>query len=170
MSKNADDHSGRRITTSEGSVRKDQEAERRETMTIAFENPAEASSAIASVVMAADNVCTMEERDFLVEHMKRQEVFQGYDDAQLIRLQADAVERVYDVFPIDGSPISRQGVDRLLDAAKEVLSREQRADALRMALCLARSDELCEEERSLLEHLQRGLQVDDQVAQDILGS
>lgn len=138
-------------------------------MTIAFENPAEVFAAIASVVIAADKVCTMEERDFLVEHMAKLEVFQGCDQAQLIRLQADAVERVYGALPIDGSSITGQGVDSLVDAAEEVLSREQRADALRMALSLARSDKLCEEERSLLDQVRRGLQVDDQVAQDILG-
>ena len=128
-------------------------------MSIKFENPAEAFAAVATVVIAADRVTTLDERESLFARMRATEVFRSYDLAAFTRLLEDDVERVYGILPSDGSSITEQGVDTIVQAARDVLSPELRAGAYRMAVGLAHADRLRETERSLLEQLQRGLHV-----------
>jgi hypothetical protein len=138
-------------------------------MTIEFEDPTEAFAAVATVVIATDELGTMNERDFLFEQVKNLDMFNSYDQAEFTKLLGDAIEKVYETLPLDGLSITEQGIESLVQAIREVLRPELRVQAFKMAFGLARADKLCDEEKTMLEQLQRGLAIDAQVAQDILG-
>jgi hypothetical protein len=138
-------------------------------MTIRFDGPTEAFAAVATTVVATDKLGTMDERDFLFEQVKNLDLFKGYDKAEFTKLLSDTTDKVYGTLPTDGTSITKQGVESLVEAVKEVLDPEMRVEVFRMAIGLVRSDKSSDEERTLLGQLQRGLEIDDGVAQDILG-
>ena len=137
--------------------------------TIEFENPAEAFAAVATIVIATDNLGTMSERDFLFEQVKNLGVFTSYDQAEFIKLLSDVIGKAYQTLPMHGSSITVQGIDSLAQAIRQVLSPELRVQVFEMAFGLACADGLCDEEKTLLDQLQHGLEIDDRLAQSILG-
>jgi DNA phosphorothioation-dependent restriction protein DptG len=126
-------------------------------MSTQFKNPAEAFAALATVTVAADQVCTMQERRTLFEQTRHLDVFQDLDQAAFARLLEDTVESVYSTLPWDESSVTPQGIAALVEAARAVLSPELRGEAFGMALGLARADQLCDQELALLDQLRRGL-------------
>lgn len=169
MCKNSNDQSGVQVAPSEESVSKHQEMEARGMITIEFENPTEAFAAVAIIVIAADNLGTISERDFLFGRVKNLDVFKSYDQTEFTKLLSDAVEKAYETLPMDGSSITKQGIASLTQGVREVLNPELRVQVFEMALGLASADGLCDEEKTLIEQLQHGLEIDDRVAQSILG-
>jgi hypothetical protein len=138
-------------------------------MTIKIEGPTEAFAAVATVIIAADKLGTMAERDFLFNQVKNLDAFKGYDRAGFMKLLGDTVEKAHQTIPMDGPSFTKQGIEGLIQAVKEVLSPELRMELFGMAVGLVCADEPCDEERNLLEQLQRGLEIDDKAAQDLLG-
>lgn len=111
----------------------------------------------------------MEERDFLYEQVQGLEVFEHYGLVEFQNLFGALFNRVFRTLPHEDYSVTKLGVESLIQAVNEVLCPEPRVEALRMAVGLANVDSLCDEEKTMLEQLQRGLQVGDLVAQDILG-
>lgn len=126
-------------------------------MRIQFKNPAQAFAALATVTVAADQVCTLEERRTLFEQTRHLEIFQDLSQVEFARLLEDAVEIVYTTLPSDEYAVTRQGIADLIEAATAVLDPTLRRQAFGMVLGLARADRLCDEELALLEHLRSGL-------------
>ncbi len=126
-------------------------------MSMQFKNPAEAFAALATVTVAADQVCTMEERSTLFEQTRHLDAFQHLSLAAFARLLADAVESVYSILPWGESSVSQRGIADLIEAARAALNPDQRGQAFRMALDLASADQLCDPERALLDQLRCGL-------------
>ena len=169
MAKSTNYQSGKKITTSEGSVRKDKGTERRETMAIEFRGPTEAFAAVFWVVCTADKLGSMEERDFLYEQVQGLKVFENYGLVEFQNLFGATFNRVFQTLPHDDYSVTKQGVEILIQAFNGVLNPELRVEALKMAVGLANADNLCDEEKTMLEQLQHGLEIDDKGAQDILG-
>ena len=163
------DQSGGRVPTSEGSILKDKGKERRETMTIKFQRPTEAFAAVAWVVCTADKHGSVEERGFLYEQAHNLDIFKNYGRVEFQYLLGATFIRIFQALPNGEVSITELGVKRLVRAVNEILSPELRVEAFKMAIGLARADKLCDEEKILLQQLQRGLGIDDTVAQDILG-
>ena len=55
-------------------------------MSTHFKDPAEAFAALATVIVGADQICTMEERQILFERTRHLEVFQSLDEAAFASL------------------------------------------------------------------------------------
>ena len=138
-------------------------------MAIEFRGPTEAFAAVAWVVSTADKFGSMEERDFLYEQVQGLEVFEHYGLIEFQNLLGASFNRVFQTLPHDDYSVTKQGVESLSRAINEVLNPELRVEALKMAVGLANADNLCDEEKTMLEQLQHGLEIDDKVAQDILG-
>jgi hypothetical protein len=158
----------RKIPTAGENFTKDRETERKETMTIKLQRPTEAFAALAWVVCTADKLGSVEERDFLYEQVRNLEIFKGHDRIEFQYLLGATFIKVFQTHPGGESSLTEQGVDSLIQAVNATLSPELRVEAFRMAIGLARADELCDAEEALLEQLRRGLEIDDTVAQDIL--
>ena len=137
-------------------------------MSIKFEKPSEAFAAVITIIVAADKLGTMDERDFIFDQVKNINVFENYSQAEFAKLLEDSNQRVYETLPMDGVSFTRQGIESLAEAAREVLSLELRVEVFRMAAQLVRADKLSDEEETMLKKLQRGLEIDKNVAQDIL--
>ncbi len=138
-------------------------------MAIEFRRPTEAFAAVAWVVCTADKLGSMEERDFLYEQVQDLNVFENYSLVEFQNLLGATFNRVFQTLPNAELSISEGGVESLIQAVREVSSPELRVEAFEMAVGLANADNLCDEEITLLGQLQRGLEIDDKVAQDILG-
>lgn len=108
-------------------------------------------------------------REILYEQVQGLEVFEHYGLVEFQNLFGASFNRVFQTLPHDDYSVTKQGVESLIQAVNEVLCPELRVEALRMAVGLANVDSLCDEEETMLEQLQRGLQVGDLVAQDMLG-
>lgn len=138
-------------------------------MAIKFRRPTEAFAAVAWVVCTADKLGSLEERDFLYEQVQGLEVFENYGLVEFQNLFGATFNRVFQTLPHGDLSVTKQGVESLIQAVNEVLNPELRVEAFEMAVGLANADNLCDEEKIMLEQLQHGLEIDDKVAQDILG-
>jgi tellurite resistance protein len=125
-------------------------------MSITFDSPAEAFLAVAAVAIAADGVGSMVERKFLFERIKGMDLFQSYALAEFETMMNGVTHRVYESLPTQDMAITVQGVDTLIKAARAVLSADQQTAVVKMATELCHADGLSDEEKTLLEQLERG--------------
>jgi hypothetical protein len=130
-------------------------------MGIQFANAAEALAGIASVMVAADNQGSLKERQFLFEQMAKLEPFAGYTPAAFNALLGTVVTRLCDTLPTDPETmqLTPAAIGDVCAAAKQQLSLEQCAAAVRMAAQLAGSDQTTAGENALLSQLKQGLGV-----------
>ncbi len=138
-------------------------------MAIEFRGPTEAFAAVAWVVSTADKFGSREERDHLYEQVQGLKVFENYGLVEFQNLFGATFNRVFQTLPHDDYSVTKQGVEILIQSVNGVLNPELRVEALKMAVGLANADNLCDEEKTMLEQLQHGLEIDDKGAQDILG-
>jgi uncharacterized tellurite resistance protein B-like protein len=125
-----------------------------------IESAAEACAALAVVIVAADELGTDEERDFLFETVAALPIFKELDREQFRKLITDTTERLYASLPTEGSRLSSEGVGRLVGMIREALPADQRVEALEAAVGLARSDGVASVEALLLQRLCEGLEID----------
>jgi tellurite resistance protein len=133
-----------------------------------IETPAEACAALAVLIVGADEVGTSEEGQFLFETVASLPIFEGLNRAQFTRLMADATEGVWSSVPIEGSRLSEDGVSEVLGRICEALPAELRTEAFEGAVGLARADGISDEEALLLERLCEGLEIDPDLARELL--
>ena len=138
-------------------------------MPMKIETPAEACAALAAIIVAADELGTIEERSFLFDTVRTLPIFQGLDQRQFSQLMADTTARLYDSLPMDGAHVSPEGVGRLVDLIRDALPAERRAEALEAAVGLAKSDGVESVEALLLQRLCEGLELDDDSSRRVLG-
>ncbi len=137
-------------------------------MNITFENQAEAFAAIATVVISADKIGTLEEKKFLFENVKGLDIFDEYNDDEFINLMVNVNKKVYQIVPLDNFAISQEGIFQLCSAIKEVLASKHFEKAYSMACELACSDGLVESEKILLNQIHTELGIDSSVAREIM--
>lgn len=138
-------------------------------MPMKIETPAEACAALAAIIVAADELGTLEERKFLFETVRTLPIFEGLDQRQFTELMADTTARLYDSLPTQGGRVSSDGVGRLVDMIRDALPEERRAEALEAAVGLAKADGVASVEALLLQRLCEGLDIDAADSKRLLG-
>lgn len=124
-------------------------------MPLKFENSSEAFLSVLSVVVGADQVGSIAERDFLFEKVKNLPSFSGLSLPEFSKLLGQVTDKVYSALPqVDGA-ITPAGLDELLAAAKSQLSPELQQAALKAAAQLSESDETDAAEAALLSRIRR---------------
>lgn len=129
---------------------------RGERMNTLIDTPAEAFLAVAAITIAADRVGSLAERDVLFERYRTLDAFQTTGPTEFAQRLNDVTERVYDALPVENQAVTPDGIDTLIGEAKAVLSPAQRRAAIRLATELCQAAGICDEERALLERLERG--------------
>ncbi len=135
-----------------------------------LETPADACAALAVLIAGADEVSTNAERRFLFGTMADTPLFEHLDEAQLADLLATASEWVVSSFPSEGGHLSDEGVSELIGLICGAIPPELRAEAFQAAVGLAGSDGFSSEEERLLERLCDGLEIDPEMARELLDS
>jgi hypothetical protein len=124
-------------------------------MTLKFQKSSEAFLAVLSVVIGADQVGSLDERDFLFAKVKNLPLFGNPSIAEFSKLLGQVTETVYSQLPMDDGAISAAGVNSLLAEAKKLLTPEQQKSLLQIATELCKSDGAAAQENALLTQLQR---------------
>ena len=135
-----------------------------------IETRAGAFAAVATLVVGADRMATMEERGFIFGKMAALTAFKNMEDDAFLQLLTDATEEVCTSFPCEDGRVTDEGVSEVLAVVSEVLTPEQRKDAFRMAVDLARADGMVSEEQTLLDQLRDGLGIDKETARQLISS
>lgn len=127
-------------------------------MSIRIESPAEAFAAVASVVIAADSMGTMAERNAVLQRLKETPALSGQDNAALTALLTKVTGQLCDSLPVtDAGSFTSDAVGQVIAAVKAVLSAEQRGQALKLAEATIDADGASDPERALLTQLRAGL-------------
>jgi tellurite resistance protein len=134
-----------------------------------IETAAEACAALAVMIVAADELGTDEERQFLFQSVKALPIFADLDGSEFMALIADTTEALYASLPTDGGRLSSDGVGQLVGMIRDALPAEQRVQALEAAVGLARSDGIVSGEALLLQRLCEGLDIAEDVKGRLLG-
>ena len=136
-------------------------------MPIEFKDSAEAIVAIATVIISADKVGNFSEKDRLFSEIRKLEVFQGYDAPKFNLLLGNITQKTYDLLPNKDGVLTQQGFEDLVAAAKKALNTEMQKETFKLAVALAVSDGLAEEEARLLDELQTGFNIDLQYLKQV---
>jgi hypothetical protein len=124
-------------------------------MPLKFENSSEAFLSVLTVVVGADSVGSIAERDYLFETVKGMPSFSKLSKSEFSGLLGHVTDKVYSALPQTDGAITSAGIDELLDAAKSQLTPELRQAALKCATQLCESDETEAAEAALLSQIRR---------------
>jgi hypothetical protein len=134
-----------------------------------IDTEAEACAALAVMVVAADDLGTMEERSYLFDKIAAIPIFGGLDQAQFAKLMADTTAGLYDSYATHGDRMSSNGVGHVVRMIREALPFERRIEALEAAIGLARIDGVVSTEALLLQRICEGLEIDTDSMNRLLG-
>jgi len=113
---------------------------------------------IALAAVAADGIITQEEANGLIVGMMRMKMFRGYSSNQMGAVLNKCVNIV-----------QKQGVDALINLAKDSLAEDMRETAFAVATDLALADgEIAQEEKNILTKIQQALAVPEDKAVNII--
>jgi hypothetical protein len=126
-------------------------------MSVNFANDREAVLAVLSLVIGADDVGSLEERDFLLQRVKTLELFADVSQGEFNKLLGGVTEQVYDSLPQEDGVLTAAGVDQLLGAAQKALNPALREELVRIAGELSDADGASGEESALLAQLKHTL-------------
>ena len=127
-----------------------------------IETAAEACAALAVMIVAADELGTTEEREFLFDTVATLPPFVGLDRTQFMKLMADTTASMYTSLDVDGTRISSSAIGDCVRLIRDALPAHQRVEALEAAVGLAQADGVVSVEALLLQRLCEGLEIDDQ--------
>lgn len=128
-------------------------------MDIQFDRPVEAMAAITWLICTADDVGSVEERDFLHSHVRHTQDFAEMTQTQFSALLAATRTKLFNTLQNNGFCLSPPAVDSVISSAGSILNTEQKLQAYIMAVELAKSDGLVEEEKLILEKLRSRFQI-----------
>ena len=127
-------------------------------MAIRIESPVEAFAAVASVVIAADSMGSMDERDAVLQRLKQAPALKGQDTAALTAILTKVTGHLCDALPTtETGAFTPAAVDQVITAVRGVLGAEQLAQAVKLAEATMDSDGASESEKALLVQLRAGL-------------
>jgi hypothetical protein len=124
-------------------------------MALKFEKNTEAFLAVLTLVVGADKVGSLAERDFLFEKVKGIAIFENPSSADFSRLLGQVTDAVYSNLPQQDGAITDAGVDTLLALVGKTLSTELKKTLVQTAGALVRSDGADAAELQVLEKIQR---------------
>jgi hypothetical protein len=122
-------------------------------MSLKFENSNEAFLSVLAVVIGADAVGSVAERDFLFDKVKGLPGFAQLTVQEFSKLLGRVTDKVYTALPQADGTLTSAGIDELLAAAKTELSPELQRAALKAAAQLCESDETNAAEAALLSQI-----------------
>ena len=128
-------------------------------MGIQFDRPAEAMAAITWLICSADDVGSVEERDFLHAHIKNTQDFSGMSRAEFSTLLTSTRTKLFNNLDNNGFCLASPAIDTVINAANATLNDDQKFQAYVMAVELAKSDGLVDEEKVILEKLRSRFQI-----------
>jgi len=137
-------------------------------MAFKVESPAEAYAAVSLLVVGADGVGTLEERQSLFEQLGKAAVFSDYDSERLGALLGTLTARMYDDLPNDGISLTGDAIDILCTGCRAQLDLGQCGDLFALAADIACSDEIEERERVMLTRIAAALGIQADTAQNIV--
>lgn len=124
-------------------------------MPLQFETSNEAFLSVLAVVVGADQVGSVAERDFLFEKVRSLPNFGNSTLPEFRELLGQVTDKVYSALPQAEGAITSAGLDELLAAAKSKLSPELQKTLVRTAAQLCETDETNATEASLLSRIRR---------------
>jgi len=122
-------------------------------MSIKFENSNEAFLSVLSVVVGADSVGSIAERDYLFQTVKGLPGNSNLSNPEINELLGRVTDKLYSALPQTDGAITSAGIEELFAAAKSQLTPEQRQAVLKSAARLSETDETGAAEASLLSQL-----------------
>ena len=122
-------------------------------MAIEFANSGEAFLSVLAVVVGADDVGSIAERNFLFEKVKSLPSFGALSLPEFSKLLGTVTDKVYSALPKADGAITPAGIDELLAAAKSHLSPELRQETLKAVVQLCESDETSGAEAALVSRI-----------------
>jgi hypothetical protein len=127
-------------------------------MTIRISSPAEALAAVASVVIAADSVGSLAERNAVVERLRKSRGLSGQDAAAVTALLGRMTKDLCEGLPMtESGAFTPAAVATVIAAVKPVLNAEQRGEALALVEATMNADGASATERALIDQLRAGL-------------
>jgi hypothetical protein len=119
-------------------------------MTFKFDNDREAFLSVLAVVVGADQMGTLQERDFLFGEVRALPLFGGADRAEFAALVARVTETVCPVCTGDDGAIAPAKVDELLTDVRAMLSPEQCKSLVQVSEALCAVDGVDDAEAELM--------------------
>lgn len=126
-------------------------------MTLTFADAGDAYLAVLAVVVGADQVGSLAEREFLFTDVRTLPVFGGPDRQAFGTRLARVTDEVYGALPTEDGVVTGAGVDTLLAEVRGVLDDELRTSLVEVAGRLGAVDGLDGAERDLLDRLRGAL-------------
>jgi hypothetical protein len=126
-------------------------------MPLKFEKNTEAFLAVLAVVAGADNVGSLEERDFLFNKVRGISIFGNPGQQDFNKLLGKVTDLVYTQLPQEDGTLSGAGIDMLLAEAKNALTPELRKSLVATAAELIDADGAEASEKALLDKIRRAL-------------
>ena len=122
-----------------------------------FASQAEATIAIASVVLSADMVGSREEQHFLFTKVRGMDAFKGLDHATFHKIMVDVNERLFGEKGNSSILLTKDGMNALCQSLKDAIPENGIESAFRMACEMAHVDGLNRIEEEVLFRLGTGL-------------
>ncbi len=126
-------------------------------MSVKFEKDTEAFLAVLTLVVGADDVGSLEERDFLFNKVKGVSIFGNPSSQDFLKMLGQATDTVFTNVPQQDGAFTAAGIEELLAAAKAKLSPELRKTLVATATELGSADGEDAKESALLEKIRRAL-------------
>jgi len=126
-------------------------------MALKFEKNSEAFLSVLTLVVGADQVGSLAERDFLFQKVKGISIFGNPSPADFSKLLGQVTDAVYSKLPQKDGVITDAGVDALLAEAKSALGPELRKTLVETASELGETDGTDARETALIDKIRRAL-------------
>lgn len=124
-------------------------------MALKLKNSREAFLSVLSLVIGADHVGSLKERDFLFAKVKSLPLFGNPSTAEFSKLLGEVTDTVYSQAATKDGEMTAEGVTSVLTEAKKMLNPEQQKSLLNIATELSTSDGAAAEEVELLGQIRR---------------
>ena len=122
-------------------------------MDIQFERPVEAMAAITWLICSADDVGSVEERNYLHEQVRHSQDFAEMSAAEFTTLLASTRTKLFSNLENNGFCLAAPAVESVIQSASSILNETQKIQAYKMAVNLAASDCLVDSETEVLDKL-----------------
>jgi hypothetical protein len=126
-------------------------------MALKFDQDSEAFLAVLTIVIGADDVGSLEERDFLFSKVKDIPIFGNPNPKDFLKLLGQVTDTVYANVPQADGAFTPAGIDALLAAAKAKLNPELRKTLVSTANEIGAADGAEAKEDALLEKVRGAL-------------
>jgi hypothetical protein len=126
-------------------------------MTINFDSDREAFLAALSVVIGADSVGSLQERDFLFQRVKALPLFSAVAPGEFNKLLGSVTGKVYEGLPRRDGMLTAAAVEELLGAVVQSLNPALRKQLVEIASELSASDGESDAESTLLSQIKQKL-------------